>query len=114
MGALPKKIKVGCRTYGVVFPYAFQEDNNRVGQECTTLCEIRVAGDVSGQAIPRDSLAQILFHEVLHAIDHASNLGILSNADGVPDEAKVDGLSEWLCLVLRDNPEFTKLFLEKS
>ena len=110
MGSLPKRIKVGCRTYGVIFPYVFQEDCSRVGQECTTLCEIRVAGKTMGQAIPHDSLAQILFHEVLHAILEASNLGILG---GLDDEAKVDGLSEWLCMVLRDNPEFTKLFLVK-
>ena len=113
MGLLPEKIRIGCRTYEVIFPYVFQEDVIRSGQEHTALCEIRVAGEVFGRAIPLDSLLQTLFHEILHAIDHASNLGILSNVDGVQDEAKVDGLSEWLCMVLRDNPEFTKLFLEK-
>lgn len=111
---LPEKIRIGCRTYEVIFPYVFQEDVNRSGQECPVLCEIRVAGEAFGRAIPLDSLVQILCHEVIHAINDASNLGICAGEDGQTDEAKVDGLSEWLCMVLRDNPEFTRLFLEGS
>lgn len=110
MGLLPEKIRIGCRTYEVIFPYVFQEDVNRSGQECPVLCEIRVAGEAFGRAIPSDSLLQILFHEVIHAINDASNLGICVGEDGQTDEAKVDGLAEWLCMVLRDNPEFTRLF----
>lgn len=109
---IPSKIKVGSCDYSVVHPYKFR-DIGYCGICDYIALEIRLSDTNSdGDLVKDQAKLKTLMHEVIHAIDHASSLGVFCDEDGKPDEAKVDGWAEWLCMVLRDNPDFTRMFLE--
>ncbi len=111
---IPKKIKIGYRDYKVDYPYTFTEQSSSVGQHCATLCEIKITGTWLNVTVPDQAVIQTLMHEILHGIEAISNLGLFRDNDGNLDEHQVDGLAEWLCMVLRDNPDFVKLFLPST
>ena len=104
MGALPKKIKVGIHEYRVEFC-----DMENLG-----LCDNNAKViSIQRGVLPTVGLV-ILFHEMLHAVSSVSNLRLFEIIEGEVDEDKLDGCAEWLCMVLKNNPEFTKLFLERK
>jgi len=108
---IPDKIRVGFHNYQIIFPYIFKEDSGRIGQHSATLGEIRITNTFLNLPVPDETIIQTMMHEVLHAIDSVSNLKVFSKEDGSIDEDKIDGIAEWLCMVLRDNPSLTKMFL---
>ena len=103
MGSLPKRIKVGIHEYRVE-----QCDMENLG-----LCDNNAKViSIQRGVLPTVSLV-VLLHEILHAVSSVSNLRLFESDGGEVDESRLDGCAEWLCMVLRNNPEFTKLFLVK-
>lgn len=109
---IPPQIKIGFRTYDIVYPHDFK-DSPHCGMADYQRQEIRLAsnGD-SGTKYKPEYILQALVHEVLHCVENSSELRVFRNIDGSVNESLVDGWAEWLCMILRDNPDFTKMFLE--
>ena len=101
MGLLPEKIRIGIHEYRVE-----QCDMEHLGR-CDNNAKVIF---IQRGVLPTVGLV-VLFHEMLHAVSSVSNLRLFETDSGEVDENRLDGLAEWLCMVLRDNPE---LFLEKS
>ena len=112
---LPKKIKIGFHDYKVVYPHSFGvESIDKMGLCDSNAKNLYVADELCGQEIPDSVKLQTMVHEILHGMADTSNLGLFEDDNGNPDESQIDGFAEWLCMVLHDNPEFTKLFLPKG
>ena len=104
---IPSTIKVGCHMYKVEFPIV---NRGSIGETHNNLNTIRIADTSGNGKMPESSIVQTLMHEIIHAIDRKSNLCVFSKYNEGPDESKVDGFAEWLCMVLYDNPKLLDLF----
>lgn len=98
---IPKKIKVGGHEIKVLCPYEFRERCDINGSYDKAMGEIRIC-KVDGGGNPRidSEIAVTLLHEILHACDYVSGHRMFEGQDG---ENKIEGLSEVLYQVLRDN-----------
>jgi hypothetical protein len=100
---MPKVVQVGPYTYKVVL--LAKEMSELYGETDSREQAIRLHPDQA-----RDSMADTLLHEVLHAVWHCSGLH-----DGKYNEEQVvRGLTTWLLLVLRDNPELVSYLCEEE
>ena len=91
---VPTTVQVGPYSYKVVL--LAKEMSELFGETDSREQAIRLHPDQA-----RDSMADTLLHEVLHAVWHCSGLH-----DGKYNEEQVvRGLTTWLLLVLRDNPD---------
>ena len=108
---LPNTMKIGFRTYDIIFPNDFK-DINHCGITDYERQEIRI-GEIgsNGAKYKNDSIIQTTMHEVIHAIEAGCGHRVFKKEDGSVNECAVDAWAEWLCMVFRDNPEFTKLLL---
>lgn len=110
---IPKEIKIGFRTYDVIYPHPFK-DTNHCGMADYQRQEIRLGADGdNGCKYKPEYILQALMHEVIHCIENSSELRVFRNVDGSVNESMVDGWAEWLCMVLIDNPDFTRMFLSR-
>ena len=98
---IPKHLKIGGRTYEVVYPYHFKERYDRTGQSNHYRCEIYITDDDgNGSKRTQESVEMTLVHEILHCVD------LVYNGDELADknsEAMVSRLAEGLYQVLKDN-----------
>ena len=100
---IPKNIRVGGRTYTVIYPYKFKEKKTLIGQCDNLLQEIRLAdSDESGNRLAEDSIISAFLHEVLHAIDYVYNNNSL-------EENSINSLAEGLLQVFDWKNRFSNL-----
>ena len=96
---LPKTIKIGAHNYKIEFPHEF-DDGSTSGQCNPSANLIRVAdSDVNG---PRSDSAVLvtIVHEVLHAIDFATNRLVFLGEEG---EDLADAFAEMIAQIIIDN-----------
>ncbi len=109
-----KSIKIGAYDYRVRFPYIFTERIDLSGQSDHIVLEIRIINkDQNGNEYNEVKLISILFHEILHCIDHVAGWAI----DKVPLEEKIEIIAQGLTQVFRDNPGLTEVltsYLQKT
>ena len=99
---IPKSLKIGGHVVKVVYPYVFIETTHLCGQYDDAAKEIRLSDlDTGGGKRSESSVAVTLMHEILHAIDLVSGHSVFVGQEG---EKAVEGVSEGLFQVLRDNP----------
>lgn len=108
---IPKTIKIGFHHFDVIYPYTFTETTGNLGQCSSSLNEIHIADTYLNKLLPDSTVIESLVHEIIHAINTVSKLKLFDDENGKTDEAKVDGLAEWLCMVLRDNQKLLELFI---
>jgi len=94
---LPSYIQVGPYRYKVVL--LAKDMNDLYGETDSRNQMIRLHPEQA-----RDSMADTLLHEVMHAIWACSGM----HEGRVTEEQAVRGLTTWLLLVLRDNPELVE------
>lgn len=105
---IPDKIKVGGKTYKVIYPYNYRERNDRVAHCDTLLDEIMIgADDGNGNKRTDANIIISLIHETLHAIDFDTGHKIFPE-----NEAAIEGISHGIYQVLVDNPRLLELFRE--
>jgi len=95
---LPKKIKVGAWEYDILLVDEVEKGDAEIIPKQK---EIRLQKDC-GKMMPEN-----LMHEVMHSID------IIYNADALTNP-EVERISQGVCQVLLDNPEFTKMWLREK
>ena len=102
------KIKVGGKTYKVIYPYNYRERNDRIAH-CDTLLDEIMTGQDDGNGNKRTdaNIAITLIHEVLHAIDFDTGHKIFAE-----NESAMEGISHGIYQVLVDNPQFLELLKE--
>jgi hypothetical protein len=100
---MPKTLRVGGRTYRVIYPHSFDD----MPKPLLGLCDnskqvIRVSGrDSSGGTLCDEATLQTFLHEVLHAIDYVyggAQVNRLENSEEI-----IDALAEGIMQVFRDN-----------
>lgn len=99
---IPKTLKIGGHIYQVLFPYHFQERGDLRGQHDSDGNRI-LLDDMdawSHELRPESAIAQTFLHEILHACERVSGHKVFSGDEG---ERAVEGISEALFQVLRDN-----------
>lgn len=97
---LPETLKIAGHEYRVVFPYHFMERGDLDGQHDGGMKEIRV-DDRDGfchEPRPESAVLVTFLHEILHACDDISGHKIFRD-----NERAIEGISEVLFQVLRDN-----------
>lgn len=96
---IPARLKIGGHWVEVVYPYHFKERSDICGQRDGGLNEIRITNvDLGGNQRPESKVAETLLHELIHAAD------IISAHDIFKDNEKaIEGISEMLFQILRDN-----------
>jgi hypothetical protein len=99
---IPEKLKVGGHWYKVTYPYHYTERGDRKADCDAEDKQIRIDNFDAWSHNPRpeSSVAVTFLHEILHACDYLTGHGLFRGEDG---ERKVEGLSEALFQVLRDN-----------
>ena len=98
---IPERLKIGGHWYEVKYPYHFLERDGMVGQQDWHLKEIRIGDtDGCGNQAAESRIAVTLIHEILHACDYITGHRMFEEKEG---ENKLEGLSEVLFQVLRDN-----------
>jgi len=98
---LPERLKIGGHEYDIIFPYAFKERTDILGQCDFDLKELRISEIDGGGNIRVDSAILVTFiHEILHAIDFQTGEKIFNTNEG---EKWIEGISEGLYQVLNDN-----------
>lgn len=102
---LPERIRVGGRFYAVsVGPDDLGlAERQRIGETDHVQRRIRISS-----TLPSDVQADVLIHEVLHAIAYHMNL---DEDWGDRGESYVERLANGLVAVGRDNPELVRLLL---
>jgi molecular chaperone GrpE (heat shock protein) len=90
------KIKIGCYTYDVSEVDVVEKYTNTVGQIDYNAKTIEIDKEVNGTY-----KLEILFHEVLHAIDNFMGIGL--------EENEIEKLGKGLTMVLKDNPALVEL-----
>lgn len=103
MMKIPKKLKVGGRTYTITYPFIFKDTPRPLyGLHDAAGQFIKIAQkDEFGVDRHPESITHTVLHEFLHAIDNVYNGGRLTSADR--GEEMIDSLSEGLLQVIRDN-----------
>jgi len=101
----PSKVKIGAHTYSITYvdPKKVQ---GCVGECFASTKRIRIRKDLKGRY-----LAEVVLHEIKHGIWYEFGIMNSENAgtDGVSratEETAINGLTNGLMAVLRDNPEF--------
>lgn len=99
---IPKLLKIGGHYYDVIYPYHFTERGDRTADHDPAMKKIRIddKDSWSHEIKPESAVAVTFLHEILHACDHLTGHGIF---DGPEGEKKIEGLSEMLFHILRDN-----------
>lgn len=98
---IPKQIKIGAHVYKVLFPYAFHEEPNYVGQADHELGEIRLRMvETSGEERLNTRVLSTFIHEIIHCIDQNAGRDLFPEEE---KEAKVSLLAEGLTAILIDN-----------
>lgn len=92
---MPSTVRVGPFDYDVQSWAANDAPDNVNGECALNLLRIRIRDDMVPQ-----KLAEVLLHEVLHAMWDIAELG-----EAVDEETAVSGLGKQLLAVIRDNPE---------
>lgn len=101
--SIPSHVLVGPYLYKVTV-----EERQSSGDDLFGECDVHTQTVYLSPGQARDSMADSLLHEVLHAIWAASGLH-----DGRYNEEQcVRGITTWLLLVLRDNPELVTYLTE--
>ena len=94
---IPKKIKVGGKTYTVVQGYQFMDSDYQLGRVCHGTLRILLSDKTaSGEPLARANVEEVFLHELLHCVDYAYNAGGLG-------EDTTDGLAQGLYQALNDN-----------
>lgn len=99
---IPGKLKIGGHLYDVLYPYHFTERGDIKGQHDCDMKQIRL-DDKDGychEERPESSIAVTFLHEILHACDDLSGHHIFNGEQG---EKVIEGISEMLFQILRDN-----------
>ena len=74
----PKKVRVNCFDYDIIYPYRFKEAEDRVAQHSYYNLEIRISPESPLRERRRDSKIVVsLIHELIHAIDYCYNFNTL-------------------------------------
>ena len=99
---IPDRLKIGGHEYRVMYPYHFVERGDINGQHDADLCVIKIddRDSYSHELRSESSIAVSFLHELLHACDRVTGYGVFNGAEG---EKILEGLSEVLFQVLRDN-----------
>ena len=98
---LPQSVKVGGHRYKVVYPYAFIDRSDVRGLADHMLYEIRVsAHDGDGNIRPESAIKETFLHEILHCADNLAGHHLFDLSEKEPS---IEGLSEALFQILRDN-----------
>lgn len=94
---IPKSIKVGGKTYSILYPYVFTERTDLRGQTCSDTLEIKISDQLkTGEKFHTENIQETFIHEVLHAVD------IIYNSNKL-EEDEITRLGEGLFQVLKDN-----------
>ncbi len=105
-GVLPDIIRIGFHDYEVEYVEGLEiEDNEIMGVIYENAKKIFVSACHHEQDVPKTSLVQTLMHEILHAIDFMTEFEVFKDKEGA-----IEVFSEYLCMVIRDNPDFIRLF----
>jgi len=97
---IPGKLKIGGHWYTVKFPYHFSERGDINGQHDAEALAIKL-DDRDGydhSDLPESRIAVNFLHEILHAVDVVTGHKIFKD-----NESAIEGISECLFQVLRDN-----------
>lgn len=98
---IPKTLKIGGHDIKVIYPYVFTEVDGKYGQFDHAAKEIRISNlDSGGQERAESGVLVTLLHEIVHVVDYLTGHHGFSGDNG---ENKIEGLSEGLFQVLRDN-----------
>jgi len=97
---IPKTIKIGGHTVKIVYPYVFTERGDLTGQFDKPMSEIRIAKITNDVERSESEIAVTFLHEILHGVDYVTGQRVFDGPDG---ESKIEGISEVLFQVLRDN-----------
>ena len=90
---LPKKVKIGCFDYKVVFPFKFDGCNS----DCLGLCKnVETTIYISNNNIAKQKVVVVFLHEIIHAIDSVYFHSIFS-------EKIIERLAETIYLLVLDN-----------
>lgn len=101
---LPDSVKIGARTYAVEIVDADSlRDHQSIG-----MCNKRLGVIQIADCLPPDNLAEVFFHEVLHALINDSGW----NMDSDLEERIVEALSPRLTAFLADNPDCLDYLLD--
>lgn len=103
---LPETIKLGFHEYSITYEdEGFELDGTNVlGIILDDSKNIAISLSSNGIPLRKPQIAQTIMHELIHAIDYATFNIFKDNEDAV------DAFSEYLCMLIRDNPDFIKLF----
>lgn len=93
---IPKTLKVGGRTYTVLYPYTFTERTDLGGQTDHVTNTMRIADHANEELRARENIEETLIHELLHCVDAMYNSSELK-------EDAVERLANGLYQVLKDN-----------
>ncbi len=98
---IPKSIKIGGHIWEIKFPHTFQESNEHWGLTNDARKTIYITNTDTNGGARKDSCIMVTFlHEVLHAIDSFTCLGLF---DGPNGEKTVELFSEAIYQILVDN-----------
>lgn len=102
---LPATIRIGFHDYDVAYVDGLSVNDREVmGVIYENAKTIAVSTCHAEQDIPLSATAQTLIHEILHAIDFMTEYKVFKGKEGA-----IDAFAEYLCMVIRDNPQLVKL-----
>lgn len=109
MATMPKTVKVGWKIFAVeIWPETDARDHNRLGEINHTKQIIKIS-----DMVPEPQQAEILLHEILHAIDNMFCPDFEELArHKEPSETVVGQFTHGLCTVIADNPDLRKYLME--
>lgn len=110
MSKAPKKIKVGHITYDldITKEALFDQGTEVWGLHSLHKKHVRVSSEVT----PGPHQAEIITHEVFHALFDHFELLQMEGMNGAREEFLVSTLSKGLVMVLKDNPKLFKYLSE--
>jgi hypothetical protein len=106
---LPKKIKIGYSNYTIVQQSELVHGRGKKKEELMGLCESQQGRIQICSNQGKQEFANTVLHEVMHAICWSQGLKLNDKVE----EAVVTQLTNGLCTLFKDNPEFM-LWLKKS
>lgn len=96
----PKRLRIGHRFYAVKYVDAIEADD---GSACNGLCVFDRSEILILQSLTPDVMAEIVLHEVLHAVHWEAGL-----TDDSDEEAFTNLTAKALCRFYQDNPTATR------
>jgi len=93
---IPNSVKIGGKTYNIIYPYTFVERFDHMAQINNDMLTIFLTDMCEKQPLPKQQIEESLLHEIIHAVDYIYNANKL-------DEDTISRLSEGLYQVLNDN-----------